>query len=175
MGDSRAPFCYTDGALDVADAILTTYSISYGCVKVNLHLQQKAKKSCKKNGMKGVTGMTHNTGRAKIFTLVLGLALCLAAVFGVASGKGQPARAEETAIDTLEVAFGKAGVGDSLADAFVFEDESAKTLKVPDGANYTATLTFVFKNGQATTLWKEDNASFPWSRVENQTIERKVA
>ena len=119
--------------------------------------------------------MTHNTGRAKIFTLVLGLALCLAAVFGVASGKGQPARAEETAIDTLEVAFGKAGVGDSLADAFVFEDESAKTLKVPDGANYTATLTFVFKNGQATTLWKEDNASFPWSRVENQTIERKVA
>lgn len=125
--------------------------------------------------MKGVTGMTHNTGRAKIFTLVLGLALCLAAVFGVASGKGQPSRAEEAAIDTLEVAFGKAGVGDSLADAFVFEDESAKTLKVPDGANYTATLTFVFKNGQATTLWKEDNASFPWSRVENQPIERKVA
>ncbi len=85
------------------------------------------------------------------------------------------AYAESGEIDTLEVSFNKVGIGDSLASAFVFEDETERTLKVPAGANYTATLVFVSKNGQSTTLWEKGSASFSWSRVENQLIEQKVA
>lgn len=120
--------------------------------------------------------MTH-TGKnpSKFLTFVFGLTICLALMFCAAASGAQTARAETAAIDTLEVAFEKTEAGNSLAAAFVFEDETAKTLRVPDGANYTATLVFVSKNGQATTLWEKDNASFPWSRVENQLIERKVA
>ena len=120
--------------------------------------------------------MTH-TGKnpSKLLTFVFGLTICLALMFCAAASGAQTARAETAAIDTLEVAFEKTEAGNSLAAAFVFEDETAKTLRVPDGANYTATLVFVSKNGQSTTLWEKDNASFPWSRVENQLIERKVA
>lgn len=117
--------------------------------------------------------------RSKFLTLVFGLvfalAMCLALMLGIVFFHPQTAHAETTEIETLAVAFKKAGVGDSLAAAFDFEDESAKTLKVPSGANYTATLSFVSKNGQTTTLWEKDKASFPWSRVENQLIEPKVA
>ena len=120
--------------------------------------------------------MTH-TGKnpSKFLTFVFGLTICLALMFCAAASGVQTAHAETATIDTLEVAFEKTEAGNSLAAAFVFEDETAKTLRVPDGANYTATLVFVSKNGQATTLWEKDNASFPWSRVENQLIERKVA
>lgn len=119
--------------------------------------------------------MTHKTRRTKIFTLALGLAMCFAVILGIASVNPQSAYAETTTIDTLEVAFKKVNVGDSLADAFEFENETERTLKVPAGANYTATLQFVSKDGQAKTLWEKDKASFPWSRVENQLIEQKVA
>lgn len=119
--------------------------------------------------------MTHKTRRTKIFTLALGLAMCFAVILGIASVNPQSAYAEATTIDTLEVAFKKVNVGDSLAAAFEFENETERTLKVPAGANYTATLQFVSKDGQAKTLWEKDKASFPWSRVENQLIEQKVA
>ena len=119
--------------------------------------------------------MTHDTKKTEIFTLTLALVACLAAIFVTATGKPQSARAETTTIDTLAVAFAKADVGDSLASVFEFEDETESTLRVPVGANYTATLEFVSKNGQVTTLWEKDNASFTWSRVENQLIEQKVA
>ena len=119
--------------------------------------------------------MTHNTRRIKIFTLALGLTMCLAVILGITSVNPQTAKADTTTIDTLEVAFRKVNVGDSLAAAFEFEDETAKTLKVPVGANYTATLLFVSKNGQARTLWEKDKESFPWSNVENQPVEQKVA
>ena len=119
--------------------------------------------------------MTHKTRRTKIFTLALGLAMCFAVILGIASVNPQSACAETTTIDTLEVAFKKVNVGDSLAAAFEFENETERTLKVPAGANYTATLQFVSKDGQAKTLWEKDKASFPWSRVENQLIEQKVA
>lgn len=119
--------------------------------------------------------MTHKTRRTKIFTLALGLAMCFAVILGIASVNPQSACAETTTIDTLEVAFKKVNVGDSLAAAFEFENETERTLKVPAGANYTATLQFVSKDGQAKTLWEKDKASFPWSRVENQSIEQKVA
>ena len=119
--------------------------------------------------------MTHKQNKSKIFMLVLGLTMCLALMLGIILSGTQVAHAETTTIDTLEVAFKKAGVGDSLSAAFEFEDETAKMLKVPAGANYTATLEFISKNGQTTTLWRKDSASFPWSRVENQLIEQKVA
>ena len=119
--------------------------------------------------------MTHNTRKTGIFTLALGLAMCLTVILGIISVNPKSVRADTMTIDTLEVAFGKPDVGDSLAAAFEFEDETERTLKVPDGENYTATLTFISKNGQATTLWRKDSASFPWSRVENQLVEQKVA
>ncbi len=119
--------------------------------------------------------MTHKTRRTKIFMLALGLAMCFAVILGITSVNPQSAYAETTTIDTLEVAFKKVNVGDSLAAAFEFENETERTLKVPAGANYTATLQFVSKDGQAKTLWEKDKASFPWSRVENQLIEQKVA
>lgn len=119
--------------------------------------------------------MTHNTKKPGIFTLALGLAMWLTVILGMASVNPQTARADTTTIDTLEVAFKKVNAGDSLAAAFEFEDETERTLKVPAGANYTATLMFISKNGQTTTLWRQGSASFPWSRVEDQLIERKVA
>ena len=104
------------------------------------------------------------------------LVVCFALVLGIVLFcNASTAYAESGEIDTLEVSFNKVGIGDSLAAAFVFENETERTLKVPAGANYTATLTFISKNGQATTLWEKDSASFSWSRVENQLIERKVA
>ena len=112
-----------------------------------------------------------------IATYILAFALCLALMLGIifASPTSTVYAADETQIDTLGVAFKKVNAGDSLAAAFEFEDETERTLKVPAGANYTATLTFISKNGQTTTLWRKDSASFPWSRVENQLIEQKVA
>ena len=120
--------------------------------------------------------MIHKQNQSKILMLVLGLTMCLALMLGIVFASPTSAvYAEEAPIETLEVAFGKVGVGDSLAGAFEFENATTKTLKVPAGANYTATLIYVSKNGQATTLWDKDNASFPWSRVENQLVEQKVA
>jgi hypothetical protein len=121
--------------------------------------------------------MTHNTRKTKIFMFALGLVMFLALMPGIAMASPTFAAyaAGETEIDTLSVAFNRVNVGESLAAAFEFEDETAKTLKVPAGANYTATLVFVTKNGQATTVWEKDKASFPWSRVENQLVEQKVA
>ena len=107
--------------------------------------------------------------------LTLVFAVCFVFMLGIVFFHPHIVRAEPTTIDTLEVAFKKTGIGDSLASAFDFEDKTAKTLRVPEGANYTATLQFISKNGQTTTLWKKDSASFPWSRVENQLIEQKVA
>ena len=122
--------------------------------------------------------ITHTKAtKSKILALILGLATCLALMLGIvfASPTFAVYAAGETQIDTLGVAFKKVNVGDSLATAFEFEDETERTLKVPDGAKYTATLVFVSKNGQAITLWEKDKASLPWSRVENQLIEQKVA
>ena len=114
-----------------------------------------------------------NQFRMRALSLVF--IVCFVFMLGIVFFHPHIVRAETTTIDTLEVAFKKAGIGDSLASAFDFEDKTAKTLRVPEGANYTSTLVFVSKNGQATTLWEKDNASFPWSRVENQPIEQKVA
>lgn len=87
----------------------------------------------------------------------------------------QTVRAETVTVDTLEVAFGKAGVGDSLASVMDFKDKTAKTLNVPAGASYTAKLTMVCRDGQRENLWTNSNSSLSWDRVENQLIEQNVA
>ena len=121
--------------------------------------------------------MTHDTKKTKIFTLTLALVACFAAIFVTATGKPQSALAETTTIDTLAVAFAKAEVGKTLDAAFEFENATTKTLKVPAGANYTVTLTYVHKvkDGQTIKLWEKDDASLPWSRVETQFVEQNVA
>ena len=115
-----------------------------------------------------------NTNKLKITAIALSLATCLVLILGMVFVNPQAARAETTTIDVLEVAFNKTTLGGSLADAFEFEDEEAKTLKVAAGANYTATLTVIWRNGQKQTLWEKDADTLPWSRVDNQLIERNV-
>ena len=122
--------------------------------------------------------MTNNkANKSKILALILGLTMCLALMLGIvfASPTFAAYAAGETQIDTLGVAFRKVEVGDTLDAAFEFENATTKTLKVPAGANYTATLEFVSKDGQKIPLWDKDEASLPWSRVETQFIEQNVA
>lgn len=122
--------------------------------------------------------MTHKKARkSKIFTLFFSLIMCLAFIPSIA--KASPTNtvyaADATQIDTLGVAFRKVEVGNTLDAAFEFENATTKTLKVPAGANYTATLISVSKNGQGIKLWDNDDASLPWSRVETQFVEKNVA
>ena len=122
--------------------------------------------------------MEHNkANKSKILALILGLTMCLALMLGIvfASPTNTAYAAGETQIDTLGVAFRKVKVGNTLDAAFDFENATTKTLKVPEGANYTATLEFVSKDGQKIPLWEKDDASLPWSRVETQFIEQNVA
>ena len=113
----------------------------------------------------------------KLITLICGFAACVAVLLGIvfASPTSTVYAAGETQIDTLGVAFRKVEVGDTLDAAFEFENATTKTLKVPAGANYTATLEFVSKDGQKIKLWDKDDASLPWSRVETQFVEQNVA
>ena len=122
--------------------------------------------------------MTHNkANKSKILALILGLMMCISLMLGIvfASPTFAAYAAGETQIDTLGVAFRKVEVGNTLDAAFDFENATTKTLKVPEGANYTATLEFVSKDGQKIPLWDKDEASLPWSRVETQFIEQNVA
>lgn len=113
--------------------------------------------------------------RPKILTIAFGFTICLALMLGIILSGTQVSHAETTTIDTLGVAFKKVNVGDTLDAAFDFENATTKTLKVPAGANYTATLVSVSKNGQGIKLWDNDDASLPWSRVETQFVEQNVA
>ena len=122
--------------------------------------------------------MTHKKARkSKIFTLLFSLIMCFAFIpsIAMASPTNTVYAADATQIDTLGVAFRKVEVGNTLDAAFEFENATSKTLKVPAGANYTATLVSVSKNGQGTKLWDNDDASLPWSRVETQFVEKNVA
>ena len=122
--------------------------------------------------------MTNNkANKSKILALILGLMMCISLMLGIvfASPTFAAYAAGETQIDTLGVAFRKVEVGNTLDAAFDFENATTKTLKVPEGANYTATLEFVSKDGQKIKLWDKDDASLPWSRVETQFIEQNVA
>lgn len=95
--------------------------------------------------------MTHKkTSKSKIFTLLFSLIMCLAFIPSIAKASltNTVYAADATQIDTLGVAFRKVEVCDTLDAAFEFENATSKTLKVPAGANYTATLVSVSKNGQ---------------------------
>ena len=119
------------------------------------------------------------TNKSKISALIFGLTMCLALMLGIvfASPTSTVYAADETQIDTLGVAFRKVEVGNTLDAAFDFENATTKTLKVPAGANYTVTLTYVHKvkDGQKIKLWEKDDASLPWNRVETQFVEQNVA
>ena len=124
--------------------------------------------------------MTHKKGsKSKILVLLSGLIMCAAFLpsIAIASPMNAVYAADATQIDTLGVAFRKVEVGNTLDAAFEFENATAKTLKVPAGANYTVTLTYVHKvkDGQKIKLWEKDDASLPWSRVETQFVEQNVA
>ena len=122
--------------------------------------------------------MTHTkANKSKIFALLFSFIMCLAFMLGIifACPTFAVYAADETQIDTLGVAFRKVEVGDTLDAAFEFENATNKTLKVPAGANYTATLVSVSKNGQGIKLWDKDDVSLPWSRVETQFVEQNVA
>ena len=122
--------------------------------------------------------MTHKkTSKSKIFKLIFSLIMWLAVISSIAMASPMNAvyAADATQIDTLGVAFRKVEVGDTLDAAFEFENATTKTLKVPAGANYTATLVSVSKNGQGIKLWDNDDESLPWSRVETQFVEKNVS
>ena len=122
--------------------------------------------------------MTHKKmSKSKKFAMLFSLIMCLAFILSIAMARPMNTvyAADETQIDTLGVAFRKVEVGYTLDAAFEFEDATTKTLKVPAGANYTATLEFVSKDGQKIKLWDKDDASLPWSRVETQFVEQNVA
>ena len=122
--------------------------------------------------------MTHKkTSKSKIFKLLFSLIMWLAVISSIAMASPMNAvyAADATQIDTLGVAFRKVEVGDTLDAAFEFENATTKTLKVPAGANYTATLVSVSKNGQGIKLWDNDDESLSWSRVETQFVEKNVA
>ena len=104
--------------------------------------------------------MTHNkANKSKILALILGLTMCLALMLGIVfASPTSTVYAEEAPIETLGVAFRKVEVGYTLDAAFEFENATTKTLKVPAGANYTATLVSVSKNGQGIKLWDIDEA-----------------
>ena len=122
--------------------------------------------------------MTHKkASKSKIFTLLFSFIMCATFISSIAMAGPMNTvyAADATQIDTLGVAFRKVEVGDTLDAAFEFENATSKTLKVPEGANYTATLVSVSKNGQGIKLWDNDDTSLPWSRVETQFVEKNVA
>ncbi len=108
--------------------------------------------------------MTHKkASKSKIFTLLFSFIMCATFISSIAMAGPMNTvyAADATQIDTLGVAFRKVEVGDTLDAAFEFENATSKTLKVPAGANYTATLVSVSKNGQGIKLWDNDDTSLP--------------
>lgn len=75
--------------------------------------------------------MIHNRkNKINLLSFVLGFTICLALMIGIVLVNSENiAHAEGEAIDTLEVAFNKTNVGDSLVTAFEFEDKATKKTK----------------------------------------------
>ena len=112
--------------------------------------------------------------KSKIFALILGLTMCLALMLGIAMASALVALAddgEKTTIESVGVSFNKTEIGDKLTSMFQFEDEATKTLKVPEGANYTARIDVIFAYGHTRCLWKE-SPGYLWSTIENSEITR---
>lgn len=81
--------------------------------------------------------------KTKLLSLVFGITMCIALMFGIAMASNLIARAddgEKVTIENVEVSFNKTKIGDKLDAMFQFEDEATKTLVVPEGANYRQEL-----------------------------------
>lgn len=119
--------------------------------------------------------MTHNkASKSKLLALILGLTMCLAFMLGIATAGALVARAddgEKVTIENVGVSFNKTKIGDKLASMFNFEDETTKTLVVPEGANYTARIEMIFAYGHTRRLWQEASG-YLWSTIENSEITR---
>jgi hypothetical protein len=84
--------------------------------------------------------------KTKLLSLVFGITMCLALMLGIAMASNLVARAddgEKVTIENVEVSFNKTKIGDKLDAMFNFEDETTKTLVVPEGANYTARIEMI--------------------------------
>ena len=119
--------------------------------------------------------MTHTkANQSKILALILGLTMCLALMLGIAMAGALAARAddgEKTTIESVGVSFNKTKIGDKLASMFQFEDETKKTLVVPEGANYTARIEMISAYGHTRRLWS-DAPGYLWSTIESSEITR---
>ena len=119
--------------------------------------------------------MTNNKAKkSKILALILGLTMCISLMLGIAMASTLVARAddgEKTTIESVGVSFNKTKIGDKLASMFQFEDETKKTLVVPEGANYTARIEMISAYGHTRRLWQE-GSGYLWSTIENSEITR---
>ena len=113
------------------------------------------------------------TNLSKIAAVLPGLVLCLALLLGILlAGPTNTSRAEEpTVIDSVGLSFNETNIGDKLASMFNFEDETTKTLVVPEGANYTARIDVIYAYGHTRRLW-HDAPGYLWSTIENSEITR---
>ena len=112
--------------------------------------------------------------KTKLLSLFFGLTMCLALMFGIAFAGDIVARAddgEKTTIENVGVSFNKTKIGDKLVSMFQFEDETKKTLVVPEGANYTARIEVIYAYGHTRRLWS-DAPGYLWSTIENSEITR---
>lgn len=110
--------------------------------------------------------------KTKLLSLVFGITMCIALMFGIAMASNLIARAddgEKVTIENVEVSFNKTKLGDKLVSMFQFEDEATKTLVVPEDANYTARIDVIFAYGHTRCLWKE-SPGYLWSTIENSEI-----
>lgn len=119
--------------------------------------------------------MTHKkTSKPRIFTLLFSLIMCFAFVPSVAMSSTLVARAddgEKVTIENVGVSFNKTKIGDKLTSMFQFEDETTKTLVVPEDANYTARIDVIYAYGHTRRLWT-DAPGYLWSTIENSEITR---
>ena len=112
--------------------------------------------------------------KTKLLSLVFGLTICLALMFGIVFAGDIVARAddgEKVTIENVGVSFNKTKIGDKLVSMFQFEDETKKTLVVPEGANYTARIEVIYAYGHTRRLW-QDAPGYSWNTIENSEITR---
>ncbi len=112
--------------------------------------------------------------RTKLLSLVFGITMCIALMLGIAMASALIARAddgEKVTTENVGVSFNKTKIGDKLVSMFNFEDETTKTLVVPEGANYTARIEMISAYGHTRRLWS-DAPGYLWSTIEDSEITR---
>ncbi len=112
--------------------------------------------------------------KTKLLSLVFGITMCLALMLGIVFAGELIARAddgEKVTIENVGVSFNKTEIGDKLVSMFNFEDETTKTLVVPEGANYTARIDVIYAYGHTRRLWS-DAPGYLWGTIEDSEITR---